>query len=79
VRQPLSNFDLSGTQRLSPSSVGPFGLFLSMLIYFFVCAEAGKCLPRVMERKRSQNLDTSKTAKDRAPAIALQSNSFILP
>jgi hypothetical protein len=35
VRQPLSNFELSGTQRLSLSTVGPFGLFLSILICFF--------------------------------------------
>jgi hypothetical protein len=35
VRQPLSDFELSGAQRLILSSVGPFGLFLSVLICFF--------------------------------------------
>ena len=71
VRQPLSNFEMSSTQRLSPSSVGPFGLFLSMLIYFFVCGQAGRCLPLVSSPKGTSASPTRKTRADIATGIPI--------
>jgi len=44
VRQPVNDFELSVAQRLSLSSVGPFGLSLSILICFFALRSGGQML-----------------------------------
>src|ERR1700674_2418816 len=73
VRQLLSDLELSGAQRLSLSSVGPFGLFLSILICFVftVSAQAGRCLPLVSSPNGTRARPTRKTRADIATGIPI--------